>query len=290
MGYLEWLERPAVDAGAGSGDPPGPVLVAAFEGWNDAGDAATEAVELLWLQWQGTTIASIDAEEFYDFTSARPQVWMDGGPRIEWPANEFGWAEPAGTTGVVLLRGVEPQLRWRTFMDQILHVVEELGCSSVVTVGALLADVPHTRPAPVFGTSDDEGLRARFGLDRPGYEGPTGILGTLQAACADRSVPSVALWAAVPSYAPAARWPKATRSLAARILAILGAEVDLTVLDLEAASCERQLDELVAEDDDTSAFVRMLEEQHDAGSGALTGEEADADRLLDEVERFLRDQ
>ena len=290
MGNLEWTDGPAGRRKHSHG--PGPVLVAAFEGWNDAGDAATGAVEHLWERWGATTIASIDPEEFYDFTTTRPHVRRDHGGRrvIDWPANEFGWAEPDGTDGVVLLRGVEPQLRWRTFCDTVLEVADEMGCDWVLTIGALLADVPHTRPTPVFGTAEDTGLGGRLGLGPSEYEGPTGILGALQGECAARGLPSASLWAAVPSYAPSAPSPKAAVSLATRAVALLGTSVDTSVLDLASLSYERQLDELVAEDDTTLEYVHLLERQHDAAEPADDGAVPNADQLLEEVERFLREQ
>lgn len=298
MGYLEWSQRPSIrrstERSGTAEDRSGPVLIAAFEGWSDAGDAATGAVEHLWERWGAMTVASIDPEEFYDFTSTRPQVRRDGSGRriVDWPANEIGWAEPVGTEGVVLLRGVEPQLRWRTFCDQVLEVADELGCTWILTVGALLADVPHTRPTPVFGTSDDDALRSRLSLGRSDYEGPTGILGALQGQCSLRDLPSASLWAAVPSYAPSAPSPKAAVALATRTVELIGTTVDTSVLDLAAVSYEHQLDELIAEDEGTREYVRLLELQHDGthGPDGTAGIIPDADELLDEVERFLREQ
>ena len=290
MGFLEWHDRPSVYVDVGSGDRPGPVLVVAFEGWNDAGDAATGAIEHLWERWDATTFASIAPEEFYDFTATRPRVRLgdDGRRIIDWPANELGWAVPDGTRGVVLLRGVEPQLRWRTFCDQVLTAATELRCSRLVTVGALLADVAHSRPTPVFATSEDEGLRDRFGLGRSDYEGPTGIVGVLCDEAANRDMAAAAVWAAVPSYAPSAPSPKAAVALVGRITGLLGATVDTSVLDLATVSYEHQLDDLIAEDEDTVAYVRFLERQHDVEH--LPDDHGAADGLLDEVERFLRDQ
>ncbi len=295
MGNLEWVGRPLGRRRSESSGSAGPVLLAAFEGWNDAGDAATGAVEHLWERWDATTIAQIDPEDFYDFTSTRPQVRRDDDGRrtIDWPANEFGWAEPDGTDGVVLLRGVEPQLRWRTFSDTVLEAARELGCAWVLTVGALLADVPHTRHTPVFGTAEDDELGERLGLGPSDYEGPTGILGVLQSGCAAHGIPSASLWAAVPSYAPSAPSPKAAVALATRVVGLLGTTVDTSVLDLASVSYERQLDELVADDEGTLEYVRLLERQHDADAemlGSADGVTPNADQLLEEVERFLRDQ
>jgi proteasome assembly chaperone (PAC2) family protein len=264
------------------------VLVAAFEGWNDAGDAATTAVEHLWEAWEARTIANIDPEEFYDFTSTRPQVRIDEDLErvVDWPADEFGWARPAGTDGVVLLRGVEPQLRWRTFCDEVLSVAERLDCRMVVTLGALLADVAHTRPTPVFGTAYDDEVTELLGLEPSRYEGPTGIVGVLHTECRRRGVHSASLWAAVPAYVPSAPSPKAALALVGRTLTLLGTTAPTTVLEVASVSYERQINELVEEDDGTEEYVRRLEEQHDADQGAI----GSADDLVEEVERFLRDQ
>ena len=203
MAELKWEDKPH---GAQS------VMVAAFEGWNDAGDAATQAVDHLWDAWGARRFASIDPEEFYDFTSTRPHVEIDDGRtrRVRWPVNEFGWAQPSGDTGVVLLRGVEPQLRWRTFCSQILTVAEAVGCRFVLTLGALLADVAHTRPTPVFGNAYDQHVIDALDLEPSYYEGPTGIVGVLHAECNEAGIDSASLWAAVPSYVPSSPSPKAT--------------------------------------------------------------------------------
>ncbi|MBS1837894.1 MAG: PAC2 family protein [Actinobacteria bacterium] len=291
MGFLEWHERPELGAEAAV-QGGGPTLVAAFEGWNDAGDAATTAVEHLWETWQAVTLASIDPEEFYDFTASRPTARTGGGSgrTIDWPANELGWATPPGTNGVVLLRGVEPQLRWRTFCDEVLGAASDVCCEQILTVGALLADVPHTRPTPVFGTSDDVGLRERMAFERSEYQGPTGIVGVLGVESTSRGIPAAALWAAVPSYAPSAPSPKAAGALVRRITSLLGTVVDTSSLDAATISYEHQLGQLVAEDDATLGYVQLLERQHDAADRGTAGAVPDSDEWLDEVERFLRDQ
>lgn len=291
MGNLEWSDGPPSGLRRRSDEGSGPVLVAAFEGWNDAGDAATGAVEHLWERWDAATIAAIDPEEFYDFTTTRPQVRRDPGGRrvIDWPANEIGWAEPDGTDGVVLLRGVEPQLRWRTFCETVLEVARDLGCRWVLTVGALLADVPHTRPTPVFGTAEDAALGSRLGLTSSDYEGPTGIVGVLQSEASAHGVATAALWAAVPAYAPSVPSPKATLGLVARTATLLGTTVDTSLLEVAGLSYERQLGQLVSEDEATLEYVRLLERRHDSESSD-DDHVPNADRLLEEVERYLRDR
>jgi proteasome assembly chaperone (PAC2) family protein len=288
MGHLTWIDHPGRRPGTDASGDDRPVMVVAFEGWNDAGDAATSAVEHLWESWEAVTIASIDPEEFYDFTSTRPTVRLDDDLRrvIDWPANEFGWADPAGSPGVVLVRGVEPQLRWRTFCDEVLAVAAELDCRLVLTLGALLADVAHTRPTPVFGNAYDDEVLERLGLEPSAYEGPTGIVGVLHAECGRRGIDSASLWAAVPAYVPAAPSPKAALALVQRAVGLIGASVPTTVLEIAAVSYEHQVSELVDEDEGTDEYVRRLEEQHDADRSAVQS----ADDLVDEVERFLREQ
>jgi proteasome assembly chaperone (PAC2) family protein len=289
--HLSWIDRSAVpDRSPASADTTPParrVLVAAFEGWNDAGDAATGAVEHLWESWSAVTVAAIDPEEFHDFTVARPQVRLDddGSRVVDWPTHEFGWARPPGTDGVLLLRGLEPQLRWRTYCDEVIGVARELGCDLVITVGALLADVPHTRATPVIGTVLDEQLMTTLGLQQSSYEGPTGIVGVLHGQCRHAGVDSASLWAAVPAYVPAAPSPKATLALVHRLCALIGTTASTTVLEVESVSYERQMSDLVADDEDTVEYVNRLESEHDA-EAALES----ADDLVDEVERFLREQ
>lgn len=278
VAHLRWSGRPAGE---------GPVLIAAFAGWNDAGDAATSAVAHLARHWNATTFAEVDPEEFYDFTVTRPLIRLDEGTRrIDWPRNTFRWAQPATTGGVVLLRGVEPQLRWRTFCAQVLEVAEALDCSMVLTLGALLAEVAHSRPTPVFGNAYDTALIERLSLEPSHYEGPTGIVGVLHAECADAGLDSASLWAAVPSYVPSAPSPKAALALVERATALLGASVPTMELTLEAAAYEHEIGELVAEDDSTAEYVRQLEEQHDQDEMAVQS----ADDMVEEVERFLREQ
>ena len=279
MSHLTWSERP-------SGDRP--TLVAAFEGWNDAGDAATTAVEHLSTAWAARQVASIDPEEFYDFTATRPLTKVHDGRtrRIEWPANTFSWAEPPGTGGVVLLRGVEPQLRWRTFCAEVLEVARETGCSMLFTLGALLADVPHTRPTAVFGNAYDPSVIERLGLEPSHYEGPTGIVGVLHAECAAAGLDSASLWAAVPGYVPSVPSPKAASALVQRAGELLGSTPVTTELDQLAEGYEEQITRLVEEDETTADYVRHLEEQHDQDALAVQS----ADSMVEEVERFLREQ
>jgi proteasome assembly chaperone (PAC2) family protein len=279
MGYLSWTDRP-------SGE--GPVLIAAFEGWNDAGDAATAAIGHIGHRWNARPFAEIDPEEFYDFTATRPQIRVDAGTTrtIDWPRNTFSWALPERTSGVVLLRGVEPQLRWRTFCAQVIEVATTTGCSMVLTLGALLADVAHTRPTAVFGNAYDTVVIERLGLEPSHYEGPTGIVGVLHAECAAAGLDSASLWAAVPAYVPSVPSPKAALALVDRATSLLDTTIDTAELVINTDIYERQITELVDEDDTTAEYVRHLEEQHDQDQLAVQS----ADDMVEEVERFLREQ
>lgn len=263
-------------------------MVAAFEGWNDAGDAATLAVGHLASQWDASRFATIDPEEFYDFTVTRPQVRIGerGERHIDWPSNEFHWARPSDSGGVALVRGVEPQLRWRTFSDQVIEVARQLECSMVLTLGALLAEVTHTRDTPVFATAYEPEVIERLDVEPSSYEGPTGIVGVLHARCASAGIASASLWAAVPSYVPSVPSPKAALGLVERTLELLGTDAPTMALRLEAAAYEHEISQLVAEDDATADYVRHLEELHDQDEQAVRS----ADDMVEEVERFLREQ
>jgi len=269
------------------------VLVSAFEGWNDAGDAASTAVRYLAAAWSARPFASIDPEEFYDFTSTRPQVRLiDGLTRqIDWPTNGLSAAPlPGRSHDVVFLIGVEPQLRWKRFCANVVGVAKELGVELVVSLGALLADVPHTLPVRVTGTAADEELVRRLSLERSRYEGPTGIVGVLHDAFRQAEVPSASLWAAVPHYIAQTPSPKATLALVQRAASLLGSSVETTDLEIAAASYERQVSEVVAGDEDVADYVRRLEEAYEEGDREPRLQMLSGDALADEVERFLRDQ
>ncbi len=255
--HLRWADVPELRH---------PVLLAAFEGWNDAGDAATAAVSFLHDRWEARIFADIDPEDFFDFSATRPRVELDESEnrQIIWPATELSTAPvPGAERDVVLLRGVEPQLRWRTYCSQILALVEALDVELVVTLGALLAEVPHSRPVSVFGASYDDALVEDLGLSISRYQGPTGIVGVLHTACRDADIPSASLWAAVPTYVPGAPSPKAALALLQRTATLLGTELDTTSLELASASYESQVSELVQEDEETADYVAGLEVRYD---------------------------
>jgi proteasome assembly chaperone (PAC2) family protein len=283
MDDVRWQNRPQLRR---------PVLVAAFEGWNDGADAASTAGRYLKDRWSARPFATIDPEDFYDFTSTRPQVRLIHGVtrKIAWPEVELSCARLPGTArDVVLLLGHEPQLKWRTFSRHVVGIATELGVELVVILGALLADVAHTRPVRVTGTAADDDLVNRLGLSRSTYEGPTGIVGVLHEAFADAGVPSASLWAAVPHYVASTPSPKAALALVERAAQLLSASLVTADLEVAAADYERQVSEVVAADEDVSAYVQRLEASADEDDVADM-ENVTGDALADELERFLRNQ
>ncbi|MFN2490625.1 MAG: PAC2 family protein [Actinomycetota bacterium] len=272
-----------------------PVLVAAFRGWNDAGDAASFAAIHLGRMWGAQRMASIDPEEFYDFQAVRPQVKLvDGLTRqITWPANEFWGAHLEGPArDVIVLVGTEPNTRWRTFSNVVANVARSHSVKLVITLGALLADVPHSRPVQISGTAADPELVERLGLQRSRYEGPTGIVGVLHDTFATAGIDSASLWAAVPHYLAVTPNPKAALALIEKASELVGADADVSELRKASSAYEEQVAKVVAEDEEVQAYVRMLEERTDEG----VVEEMDptklpsADAIGAEVERFLRDK
>jgi len=267
-----------------------PVLVAAFRGWNDGGQGATLAAGHLARAWDATRFAEIDPEGFFDFQATRPHVSLVDGlsRRIDWPENAFYYASrPDADRDVVLMIGIEPNLRWRTFTDLVVGLARDLGVELVVTLGALLADVPHTRPAPVSGSATDKELVDRLGLQASRYEGPTGIVGILHDACRREGLDSVSLWAAVPHYVSLAPSPKAAAALCSRLADLLGAEIDTAELDEAAEAYVRQVSEAIASDEETAAYVEELERRADEidESDIPSGES-----LAAELSRFLRER
>ncbi len=284
MDYVRWQDRPQLRR---------PVLIAAFEGWNDAADAASTAVRFLRDEWSARPFATIDHEDFYDFTATRPQVRLVEGitRRIEWPETEFSWAAlPGASRDVVVLLGHEPQLKWRTFTDQVVNLAKELHVELIVILGALLADVAHTRPVRVTGTAADADLVRRLNLGRSTYEGPTGIVGVLHDAFSKAHLPSASLWAAVPHYIASTPSPKASLALVERAADLLSTPVDTTDLRITAADYERQVSEVVAADDDVIAYVQRLESSADEDDEVAGMEMVSGDALAAELERFLREE
>jgi proteasome assembly chaperone (PAC2) family protein len=267
-----------------------PVLVAAFRGWNDGGQGASLAAGYLAKTWAAARFADIDPEHFFDFQATRPHVSLvDGLTRqLDWPDNAFFHARVPGTErDAVLLLGVEPNLRWRTFCGLVSGLAGDLGVELVVTLGALLADVPHTRAAPVTGSASDPELMEKLGLQASRYEGPTGIVGVLHDACKTAGIPSASLWAAVPHYVSLAPSPRAALALCTRLGGVIGAEIDVDELEEASARYSEQVSEAVAGDSETAAYVEELEARADVidESDIPSGE-----TLADQLTQFLRDR
>ena len=268
-----------------------PVLLAAFRGWNDGAQAASLAAGYLAKTWEAEQFAEIDPEDFFDFQATRPHVSLEDGltRRIEWPETGFYHARPEGLDrDLVLLLGIEPNLRWRTFTELVVGLASELEVELMITLGALLADVPHTRPAPVTGSATDSELVERLGLSASRYEGPTGIVGVLHDACREAGIPSASLWAAVPHYVSLTPSPRAAVALCERLGGLIGVDIDVDELEEAAQSYEEQVSEAVASDEETASYVEELERRTDSieESSDLPSGEA----LAAELTRFLRER
>jgi predicted ATP-grasp superfamily ATP-dependent carboligase len=268
-----------------------PVLIAAFRGWNDGGQGATLGGSYLARQWDAESFAEIDSENFYDFQAVRPNVSLEDGltRKLEWPTNTFLHAPiPGLDRDAVILLGVEPNLRWKTYTGLVLELVQELEVELVVTLGSLLADVPHTRPAPVSAAASDPSLVEELGVEPSRYEGPTGIVGILLDACRQAELPAVSLWAAVPHYVSLAPSPRAALALCNRLGELVGVEIDVAELEQAAEEYNEQVTEAVASDAETASYVEELERRVDlmeAAEDLPSGES-----LAAELTRFLRER
>ncbi|HEX8067417.1 MAG TPA: PAC2 family protein [Thermoleophilaceae bacterium] len=283
MDHVEWVNRPELRR---------PTLVCAFKGWNDAGEAATAALGFLVESFDATEVARIDPEEFYDFTAVRPTVRLQEGRTrvIEWPENTFHAARVDGADhDLLMFSGVEPSLRWRAFTKGMIDAGRELGVERVITLGALLADVPHSRPVPMTGIASDQQLVEQLGFERSTYEGPTGVVGVLHHACAQASIPSISLWASVPHYVAAAPNPKAALALIRSFEGAAGVAVEARDLEESAEDYERQVSAAVASDPDVKSFVERLEQSMDEALDDAPPERIpSADAIARDFQRFLR--
>lgn len=264
-----------------------PVVIAAFEGWNDAAESASAVVDHLMEVWNGRVVAAIDPEDYYDFQVNRPSVGLDdnGFRKLTWPSTHVAVASPPDLDrDVILVRGIEPNMRWRGFTAELLAAVDDLGGQLVITVGALLADAPHTRPIPVTGTATEPDLIDRLDLEQSTYEGPTGIVGVVQDACVKLDIPAVSYWAAVPHYVAQPPCPKATLALIGQLEDLLEVSIPLGDLPDEARAWERGVDELAEEDEDVAEYVRSLEEARDTTDLP----EASGEAIAREFERYLK--
>jgi predicted ATP-grasp superfamily ATP-dependent carboligase len=283
MDHVTFLEEPSLDR---------PPVVCAFRGWNDGGEAASLALRHLVESLRARPLANLDPEEFYDFQVSRPMVRLEDGVSrvIEWPRGEF-WSARAGGRDLVLFHAAEPNVRWRTFSREVVATAKAVGSGLLVTLGAFLTDVPHTREVPVVGSAADEGTAARLGLARSRYEGPTGIVGVLHDLSNHSGLPSISLWAAVPHYLPAAANPKAALALVRRAAALLEIPVDTTTLERTTAAWEEGIEALVAGSDDLSEYLHRLEEASDEPSEPDEDQDVPSgESIAAELERFLREQ
>ncbi len=271
-------------------DPPqlrDPVMIAAFEGWNDAGEAASAVLEHLARVWDAEPFAALDPEDYYDFQVNRPTVGLgpDDKRRVTWPTTRLLAARvPSIGRDVVIVDGIEPSMRWRAYTIELLECAARLGVSTLVTVGALLADVPHTRPIPVTATSESAQVRARGNVEQSRYEGSTGIVGVLADAAAQADLAATSLWAAVPHYAGGGPSPKATLALLRRVEELLDITIPLGDLPEQAQAWERGVDELAASDSEVGHYVRALEQAKDTTELP----EASGEAIALEFERYLR--
>ena len=294
--HVRWIAEPTLTR---------PVMLSAFTGWNDAGDSASTALRTMIESWGASALAEIDPDPFTDFATVRPQVRLDEEHHrsIVWPTVGI-WSVSLPGTDVLLVLGPEPALRWRLFTEQLIGVTERFGASMALSLGALLADVPHTRPVPLIGTATDETMMERFELQRSQYEGPTGIVGVLQDALQRHGLSTASLWAAVPGYASQIPSPKAAMTLVERACSMIGTPAPLNRLASAAAEYDARVSALIGADDDMVEYLHRLEQMADEGAADfddaddddeqfaaddLTGA-VDPDVLVEEVEQFLRDR
>ena len=286
-GYINMERRPELER---------PVLIAGFTGWNDAAEAASLAVSTIGEQWGAKRFGGFDGEEFYDYQTTRPQIKLvEGVTRtIEWPENELSATEARvgalDGSGAILLSGPEPNFRWRTFSQAVVDLARELDVRLVVTLGALLADVPHSRPVSVAANAQDPSLVENLGLTASRYEGPTGITGVLHRYCASKNLPSVSFWASVPHYLPSVPSAPAALALMQSLSNLLGTSFDTAHLESSSEDYQRQVSVAVAQDSDLASYVRTLEERYDAQTESGERNLPSGDELAKELERFLREK
>lgn len=286
-GYVNMERRPELER---------PVLIAGFTGWNDAAEAASLAVRTMGEQWEVRRFGAFDGEEFFDYQTTRPQIKLvEGVTRtIEWPENELSATEARvgalDGSGAILLSGPEPNFRWRTFSQAVVDLAHELDVRLVITLGALLADVPHSRPVSVAANAQDPSLVENLGLTASRYEGPTGITGVLHRYCASKNLPSVSFWASVPHYLSSVPSAPAALALLQSLSNLLGTSFDTTHLNSTSEDYQRQVSVAVAQDSDLASYVRMLEERYDAQTESGERNLPSGDELARELERFLREK
>ena len=261
-----------------------PVMVIAFAGWNDAGGASTWAIRSLIEKTIATEILTFDSEEFYDFSTERPTVHLDGESRfLSWPKNTISLSNDGS---LLLMEGVEPQLNWQTFTQNILAEAQKYNVSMIITLGSLLAEVPHSRPVLIHGVSENTEINRTYGLQTSSYEGPTGIIGVINQLSTDAGIPNMSFWATVPNYVAGAESPKAALALIERLKTTLNLSLNTTDLEIASSAYERQINQIIEGDEDTSKYVDELEDNYDAGDYEV----ASPEDFVKDVENFLRDQ
>lgn len=261
-----------------------PVMVIAFAGWNDAGGASTWAIRSLIEKTVATEILTFDSEEFYDFSRERPTVHLDGESRfLSWPKNTISLSNDGS---LLLMEGVEPQLNWQTFTQNILAEAQKYNVSMIITLGSLLAEVPHSRPVLIHGVSENTEINRTYGLQTSSYEGPTGIIGVINQLSTDAGIPNMSFWATVPNYVAGAESPKAALALIERLKTTLNLSLNTTDLEIASSAYERQINQIIEGDEDTSKYVDELEDNYDAGDYEV----ASPEDFVKDVENFLRDQ
>jgi proteasome assembly chaperone (PAC2) family protein len=288
MESLVWSARPTLRKG---------VLVCAFYGWNDGGEAATLSALFLRQQLGAKPFCELDPDEFYDFQEVRPIVSLNDDEesrRLSWPENSFAWAPLPSGNDIAVMIGIEPQNRWKLYSRSVVEVARESGAELVVTLGGFLADTPHTRPVPVTGSADGE-LADQLGLAPSAYEGPTGIVGVVHDACREAGLPSASLWAAVPHYISVSPNPKAALALLSRLALLLDTRFDTTKLSQDAVSFEREVSQAVGQDEKISRYVRELESRADERAEDDADEEsppllASGDDIAAQIERYLAER
>jgi proteasome assembly chaperone (PAC2) family protein len=287
MESLVWSARPTLRKG---------VLVCAFYGWNDGGEAATLSALFLRQQLGATQFCELDPDEFYDFQEVRPVVSLgdDEHRRLAWPENSFAWAPLPSGNDIAVMVGIEPQNRWKLYSRSIVEVAKESGAELVVTLGGFLADTPHTRPVPVTGSADGD-IADQLGLAPSQYEGPTGIVGVVHDACSDAGIASASLWAAVPHYISVSPNPKAALALLSRLALLLETSFDTTKLSQDAVQFEREVSHAVSADEKISRYVRELESRSDERADDDADEEsppllASGDDIAAQIERYLAER
>ena len=261
-----------------------PIMVIAFAGWNDAGGASTWAIRSLIEKTIATEILTFDSEEFYDFSRERPTVHLDGESRfLSWPKNTISLSNDGS---LLLMEGVEPQLNWQTFTKNILAEAQNHNVSMIITLGSLLAEVPHSRPVLIHGVSENTEINRTYGLQTSSYEGPTGIIGVINQLSTDAGIPNMSFWATVPNYVAGAESPKAALALIERLKTTLNLSLNTTDLEIASSAYERQINQIIEGDEDTSKYVDELEDNYDAGDYEV----ASPEDFIKDVENFLRDQ